>query len=326
VKLLDLIPQADTWKVIDPSKLSTYMHCPRRYFYEYVLHWREDFTNNHLHFGSCWHLAVEHLLNNNYSKESVEEAKFLFFNSYRKEFDSETDALLAPKDPANAMKTLEEYAKRFARDARDYQVLYTEVGGHVLLAPDSPMFFKVDALLHRNSDGKVICLDHKTSQRRMGNWNDQWQLSTQMLTYLHVLYCLFGDEGTVGGIRVRCSFFYKAKPAEFDECNVEKTPAQMQAFIDSTGVWYASLEYDTKYLVEEESTETPTMRSFPQNEKACFSYGKRCSYFDFCNAWSNPLTRCADVPLGFKKEVWDPRVDSGAKVFMDLTKPEQVAE
>lgn len=323
MKLLDLIPEQDTWSVIDPSKLSVYMSCPRKFFYEHVLQWREDYVSNHLHFGSCWHLAVEHLLNNQYSKEAIEEACYLFYNAYRMKLDDETDEMCAPKTPDNAMKTLVQYAQRFKTDIQDYLVLGTEIGGTVLIAPDSPMFFKIDALLQRRRDDKVICLDHKTSQRRVGNWQEQWLLSTQMLTYLHVLYCLFGEDNSVGGIRVRCSFFYKAKPSEFDEAIVEKSLSQMQAWLTSQTNWYDSLQYDMRFLLESESTDAPSMRSFPMNEKACFNFGRKCAFFDFCTSWANPLTRCSDVPLGFRHEIWDPRTDSGAKQFIDLTK-EQV--
>lgn len=320
MKILDILPEQDTWNVIDPSKLTTYMSCPRKYFYEYVLQWREDYTSNHLHFGSCWHLAAEHLLNNQYSKESIEEACYLFYNAYRLKFDSESDGMCAPKDPQNAMKTLMQYAQRFRSDKDDYTVLGTEIGGTVLLAPDAPMFFKIDALLQRRRDNKVVVLDHKTSQRRMNNWQEQWLLSTQMLTYLHVVYCLFSEANEVGGVRVRCSFFYKSKPSEFDEAIVEKNLSQMQAWLTSQTNWYDALKYDMQYLLEQETTESAALRCFPMNPNACFNYGRKCAYFDFCSAWSNPLTRCAEPPLGFKQEVWDPRTDSGAKSFIDLTK------
>lgn len=325
MKLLDILPNQETWEVIDPSKLSVYMSCPRRYFYEHVLQWREDYTNNHLHFGSCWHLAVEHLLNNQYSKESVEEACAIFWYAYRLKLDDETDGLFAPKDPQNALVTLQRYADRFRSDANDYQVMGTEIGGIVLLAPDSPMYFKIDALLQRKRDDKVICLDHKTSQRRMNFWAESWLLSTQMLTYLHVLYCLFGELGSVGGIRVRCSFFYKSKPSEFDEAVVEKSLSQMQSWLASQTAWYNALKYDMEFLTKQEDTNSQVMHSFPMNEKACFSFGRKCPYFDFCGAWSNPIARCESVPPGFIHEIWDPRVDSGAKQFIDLTK-EQVAK
>lgn len=323
MRLLDLVPTQQAWDVIDPSKLTVYMSCPRKFFYEHILHWRPDYPNNHLHFGSCWHLACEHLLNGSYSRESLEEAKYLFYNAYRQVFDSESDGMYAPKDPSNALATLETYWKRFANDAREYRVLQTEVGGTVLIAPEMPMFYKIDAMLERYDDSKVICLDHKTSQRRMSNWNEQWLLSVQMLTYLHVLYCLFGADDAVGGIRVRCTFFYKGRPSEYDESRIEKSLNQMQAFIDNLQSWYGNLKYDMNFLLQSDSTEHQTMLSFPMNPQACFNYGRQCSYFDFCGAWANPLTRCESVPLGFVKEVWNPTLDAGAKSFIDLTKEQQ---
>jgi hypothetical protein len=78
-----------------------------------------------------------------------------------------------------------------------------------------------------------------------------------------------------------------------------------------------------KFLLDQESTESQAMRSFPMNEKACFNYGRKCPYFDFCTAWSNPLERCEQVPLGFIHEVWNP-TDLHTNVTLDLTKPEEV--
>ena len=77
----------------------------------------------------------------------MEEACYIFYNAYRLKLDSDTDGQFAPKEPAECYVYLSSLATGFARDKEDYTVLGTEIGGTVLIAPDSPMFFKIDALL-----------------------------------------------------------------------------------------------------------------------------------------------------------------------------------
>lgn len=319
MKFLDILPNQETFSVIDQSKLTEYMSCPRKYFYRYVLGWQSSYPNNHLVFGSAWHRAVEHLLLGQYSKESLHEAAFLFLDTYRKDFPADTDDEFEPKDPKNALLTLSKYRDRFFHDSLEYEVLFTEIAGQVYVAPDEPMHFKIDAILRDKRTNKIFLLDHKTSQRRMSNWQDSYILNTQMLLYLHALYCMYGvEDNVIQGAKVRCSFFYKSKPAEFEETLVQKTPAQMNAWLTSNLAHYSSLKMDMQYLLEEESTEDDVLACFPLNTTSCFNYGKPCLYLDLCNAWQNPLQHATNVPLGMKIEFWDPREDKSIREFVDL--------
>ncbi len=307
MKMLDIIPEHETWNVIDSSKLTTYMSCPRKFFYRYILGWEREIPNHHLAFGTCWHLAVEHLLRNDYSKEAVEEASFLFFHKYQEMLGGLYDEKeLAPKDMENALLSLKNYAVTFMTDIKKYEVLHTEIAGLVLISPVATMHFKLDALLRDKQRGKVLFLDHKTSQRKYSNWGDHWLISTQMMLYLHALYCLYPRE-EVGEAKVRCSFFYKKSMTEFEEKGILKTPAQMTAWLARVNSWYSQLRIDHAILEEDDDTENNVMLSFPQNDTQCFSYGRECDYFNFCEHWNNPLQRIEEVPFGFQQRFWDPR-------------------
>lgn len=316
----DIIPSHPTWQITDSSKLTTYMRCPRKYFYEYILGWRPDFPNNHLVFGTAWHAALEHMLNNDYSLQSLTEAKFIFMHAYREVFNSETDEIYAPKTPKNALIGLENYYDKYSLLDREYEILYTEIGGQVLITNDHTIAFKMDAILKDREKGTIIGLDHKTSQRRSHFIDDEWTLSMQMLLYLHVLHCIYGENAPVR-MQVRTSFFYESKQKgpnnEFHESYIVKTPAQMQAWLARIHSWVTQLEID-KHILEGDSDDAPTMDAFPGNDTACFNFGQKCAYFDFCDVWSNPLQRCSQVPLGFKVERWNPLELPQVKTLINL--------
>jgi CRISPR/Cas system-associated exonuclease Cas4 (RecB family) len=304
-------------EIIDASKLTTYCDCPRKFFYEYVLGWRPDYPNNHLVFGSAWHVAVEHLLRNAYSSESIDEAKLLFLAHYRKDLPPETDELYAPKRPLDALRALDYYVDRFRDDAYKYEVLHTEIGGSVLIADNAPMWFKIDAMLREHTSGQIVLLDHKTSQRKSSKWSSEWQLSTQILLYLHVLYCLYGTDDVKQAI-VRGTFFYKAQPPQFDQAYLRKTNDLMQAWATSTNKWYEDLRHDLDVLWRECTTDSTVMEAFPQNPNACNKY-YGCPYLDYCSAWANPLRKCDEPPLGFKREYWSPVELDTIREKVDLT-------
>lgn len=317
---LEVIQPHRTWDILDASKLTCYMECPRKFFFRYILGWAPDYPNNHLVFGSAWHTAMEHLLRESYSPDSLLEAKHLFMAYYRQHFGADTDEIYVPKHPANALNALDAYFQKYKHEMHTYKVLFTEIAGLVMVGDNTTMTFKMDAVLQDLEHDKIIGLDHKTSQRKMSNWGDHWTLSGQMLLYLHTLYCLYGENAPVEML-VRCGFFYKAQPNNFEEHPIDKSLEQMEAWLARTTRWIEALDKDKAMLANEDDTDQVSMASFPQNDTACFNYGQQCTYFDFCNTWSNPLMRCERQPIGYKVEFWDPMALPEIRTKVDLTQP-----
>jgi len=318
---LDVIQPHETWGVQDSTKLGMYMECPRKYFFEYVLGWRSTWPINHLEFGTAWHLACEALANGEYTQEAYDKACSVFLTHYRKHFSADTDDLFIPKDPANAIQALAAYASRFQSDVTRFRTLQTEVAGMVLIAPGMTMHFKLDWIGQSKTTGNYLYIDQKTSQRYAQDWGDHWVLSTQMLLYLHALYCLFPKDRIEGGI-VRCSFFYDQSPTgktgrkrtptanATEEMFIRRSPDQMAAFLARTERWYKNLTHDFA-LLEHDRVDDAVMEAFPQNDKACYSYGRMCLYHPYCAAWSNPLQHLDRMPAEMKVEFWDPREQEG---------------
>ena len=110
----------------------------------------------------------------------------------------------------------------------------------------------------------------------------------------------------------------RQRPTDFDEQPIAKTDAQMQAWLERTNQWIDRMHTDMDILTNEDDTDKIAMQSFPQNDRACFDYGRRCEFFDYCNAWPNPLDRCEQVPIGFNVEWWDPLAQPEIRTKINL--------
>ena len=316
------LPYAPTWDITDASKLTAFATCPRQYFYEYILGWRPQLPSNHLIFGTSWHLAMEALL----LGQSVPVAFDLFLTDYRKTFGPETDELYAPKNPANAEIVLYAYAAKYANDLDKFDVLHTEVAGTVAIASDQKLHFRMDSVCRDKRSGRVFSLEHKTGSRSY-NWEYQWNVSFQIGTYTHVLYCLYPPE-EVDGVKLNAAFFTKAVrswkalsqgettkynlPFEFLRLPVYRSIPQMQQWLWNATFWTDQLEWQWNLLLDCDESDS-LLTCFPQNPTACSKFFG-CDYRDFCSAWRNPLHHCYEPPQGFAIEHWDPSDDGDKDV------------
>lgn len=326
MKFTDIVPEHDSWHIIDSTKLRTYMECPRKYFYTYVLGWRSKFPNNHLFFGTLWHEAVEFLLDKGYTRENLIGVKVNFYEKYREVFGEETDKDFGAKTPDNALMALDAYFERFQSDPYEYTVIATEIGGIVNIGPRESMAYKMDAVLKHKHESAFTCLDFKTSQRMMSYWADSWSLDNQMLLYLHALYCLYGGMKHIKKtVRIRGAFFYTSKPALFKEARVEKELHQFQSWLATILTWYRTLKLDMKILLEDDREDKEVMEAFPMNSNACFNWGRECEFHNLCISRNNPLQACAEPPVKLKVEFWNPLEDREIKRRIDIKGPLEVA-
>jgi hypothetical protein len=294
------LPWNDNWAIVDASKMTEFMDCPRKYFYRHVLGWKSTAPNNHLIFGHAWHKAMEYMLLNGY--DNYEEAFQLFMADYRETFGPETDELFAPKTPSAALGALQQYADTYRNDLKEFKVLHTEIAGTVMVTEDHLMHFRMDTILERQ-DGMIFSLDHKTGSRKGRTWTDKWALGMATGLYTHVLYCVYPKE-KVKGIKYRGTFFYKKPPVQFEDVPCWMTLPRMQVWLWNAVYWYNLMLSQYELLSQAKDSEEVLM-AFPMNSESCTKYFG-CPYHDFCTAWTNPLRQCEQPPMGFSVEFWNP--------------------
>ena len=314
------IPDQPSHHQLDGSKLNRFMECPRAFFYEYLLGWRNEKPNNHLVFGTAWHDAMEYLLLHGVSQHSVLEAFKKFEHSYRSTFQNpELDEMFFPKTPDRAFSALAEYALKYENDLLKYEVLFTEISFTVAMDETRSLIGRMDSIVRHRKSGKIRSLEHKTASN-FWNWEKQWPLAMQTGVYTHALYCLYNlDE--VEGIIFNGVAFLKAKGTRggklFDFLRVPayRSKSQMQTWYQNTLYWMDAVENEYRILAEATESDD-VLQAFPQNTTNCSKWFG-CAYKDFCNAWANPLKHCSQPPLGMIEEHWCPH-DEPSTVNMTL--------
>lgn len=308
--------------IVDSTKINTYLDCPRQYFYNYVLGWVPDRPNNHLVFGQAWHEAMEFLLLNGYSETSLVGAYDAFEKCYRESFPPDTDDLFKPKTPANALKALMAYCEHYKNDHKQYKVLHTEIAGKIAISDSMSLAFRMDSVLEDLETGALISLEHKTKGSSFTRqWTDQWPLSFQVGTYSHVLRCLSLDRPVKGVIINGVAF--AMRETKFQRVPVFRSDSHMQNWLYHALLYTQNISTDLRVLVEDlQNLDSPIMTSFPMNPQACTKYFG-CAYYDYCCAWSNPLARCEEPPLGLCVNHWNP-LEQPAKLMVNLSPSEEV--
>lgn len=320
------IPTNPTWEIIDGSKLKTFATCPRQFFYEYILGWRREAPNNHLIFGSAWHLAMEQLLLGGFGKDSFIVAYEAFEKEYRETFGEDTDALFSPKNPIRCFDALVDYAKRYREQDAKYEILETEIAGTVVLTEKYVLHYRMDSIIRDPEIDLIHSMEHKTAGNFNQAWSMQWSLAFQVWIYTHVLYCLYAPE-QVRGVLINGTAFRKVKDDskamrhDFLRVPCWKTPENMQAGYETVLYFMDQLHAEYEMLAQSHP-ENYVLRAFPMNPESCTKYFG-CTWHDYCIAWPNPLRRCDHPPIGFKEEWWDPSAREAKHTHDIVTKGEQ---
>lgn len=304
------IPSNPSHSIQDSTKIQAYQDCPRMYFYEYVLGWRLAKPNNHLHFGSAVHEAMEHIILHGYNTSSVMEAMEKFDTYYREEFPKSTDPIFSPKTPPRFFDMLILYLRTYHDDLERYQVYKTEFGGTLNLSesPHHRMAYKMDTILRDRTTGLYCSLEHKT---KGGNYiSDSYQydfmLSIQLGTYTHVLNCLFPPE-EVSGVIINCMCFKKTKKPDYilRRFPIPLTNDNMFNWLENTKSWLDKIHNDFDKLSTTTESD-PRMNCFPLNGRSCTNWGRICAYHDLCTTWINPVQHQDQIPVDMEINFWNP--------------------
>ena len=300
------IPIDQTIDVIDTSKIKCYLDCPRQFLWQYVFGWRSAAPNNHLIFGEAFHRAMAYMLQTDYSTPNIQAAyNDHFLPYYRSHLPPTTDALFGAKTPEACLFALALYAQQYKHDLREFKVLHVEVAGAVPIATDRVVHFRIDAIVE--DDKGIYALEHKTGSGVTRFWTDQWELDLQPATYTHALRCAY-PEANVKGCKINGVHFKKLKAGpkiDFSRIPIWKTNDLMGAWLYTMNETMDRIENDMMQL-RLQHPDDQLLECFPMNPNACTKYFG-CPYKDFCGAWSNPLSKFNQLPMGMMIEFWDPR-------------------
>lgn len=293
----------ETWDFQDSSKISCFQHCPRKYFFKYVLGLGSDSPNHNLEFGQAWHDAMEVLLqlykknNNVYDPSMVEPAIGAFEKHYRKYFDEETD-LDTPKNPGRARIALLEYMNEYHRD--NFDVIGTEQYFKVNLGNDRILVGKLDAPI-QEQDGKVQVLEHKTTSWAQSSWSEQWPNKIQITNYSLIGFILF--EKFKGLIINGAKFFPKNNA--FERVYVRKNHDSLEDSLSTVSFWI-DLIFMNFEMMAKTKEDAKVMNSFPRNGESCIMFNTACQFKHFCDVCTNPINEVETLRRNFSTIWWNP--------------------
>ena len=302
---------------IDYSSLSTYMNCPRKFLFQYMMHLRPAGKSIHLVFGSCWHYGLEstyNLLKENPNITPM-DATINSIKAFNKLWDLDgaphwkNEDLIFPKSPGHAANMYKAYWDRFLQlDTVKRQVIAVEAPFVIDLSmyqTGLPNYIgRIDLVL---SDGSGIeIIDHKTAKAVYKITPQSFEVSFQTDGYL-TAGRIFYDK--IPKITYRVALCQKSK-IDFNPITINKRAAAIEHFLDNLVFYVNNILTDIDLLeqdIERCSSRTDILKSFPRCPgQACTAFMSSCPYYDLCRLRNNPLDWRDKAPQGFTFDEWDP--------------------
>lgn len=300
---------------IDYSSLSTYIDCPRKFFFQYMLHLRLNGSNLDLVFGSCWHygLEVAYLaLQADPNLGSYELCKLAcdgFAALWRVEGSEFNEEIAFPKNPGNAFNMYDLYFNKEQIHIRpDRTILGVETPFTINLGEDLPNYTGRLDLTELYRDDAIEITDHKTAKYVNDTTLAGYNCSLQSDGYL-IAGTLYYDKHP--SVIYSIAQVAKTKAAFFTH-TVMKGTAQLERSLDDIKLRTSQLLNDITLLEYEKETKDVSNRnylqqSFPRSPGyACTMYFRRCAYYDLCHMRNNAISWELKIPSGYHQHEWDP--------------------
>ncbi len=307
----------DYTKQIDYSSLSTYLDCPRKFFFQYMLHLRSPTPNLDLIFGGSWHYGLEQAYrawsdNKSLSKEELRDISINAFNLYWKVLGEPhwpDPDLIFPKSPGHAANMYSEYWDHYYEEDSTKQILGVEIPFRIKLIPELPEYIgRIDLALMRDIQLQII--DHKTTKYVTKATLPSFQSSLQTDGYLTAGKIYF-DKLPI--MTYNIAICQKSKIA-FERMDIMKRDLTTDRFLAELLEFMTNVQLDIKLmhfeLEEPEAREKAYLpQAFNRNPGyACTQYFRKCSYFDICMLRNNAYLYIDTTPQGYTVDEWDPTV------------------
>jgi len=305
---------------IDYSALSTYLNCPRRFLFQYIMNLKPSGQSIHLVFGSCWHYGLEDTYNtllkdNSLSVLDATECSIKAFNKLWQldgaPFWKNEDAIF-PKSPGHAANMYKAYWDRFlVADVKDRSILAVEAPFSIDLSNQGanlPNYIGRIDLVFSNGENGIDVLDHKTAKAIYQTTPQSFEMSFQSDGYL-TAGRIFYDK--IPTITYRIALCQKSK-IDFVPITINKRAATIEHFLADLVHYAAEIQFNLRLLEDDKvrcTDRTDILNSFHRNPGyACTTFSSTCPYYDLCRLRNNPLQWMEKAPQGFIHQEWDPEL------------------
>ncbi len=301
---------------IDYSSLSSYVDCPRKFFFQYVLHLRSDKPNLDLVFGSCWHYGLECAYNmlmispDTPTSDLIEASRSGFTALWDIEGESFNEDLSFPKNAGNAFNMYHAYWTNFYQRDKDKRVIGVETPFVINLGHGLPNYIGRLDLTELQNEEAIVITDHKTAKFANETTFAGYDCSLQSDGYLAAGYLYYDKLPTLvynvaQVAKTKSNFFHhmvmKSKSL------IDRTLYDIKHYVVQilSDLKLYGLELELDY--PECNDRNYVQHSFHRSPGyACTMYFRRCEYFDLCHLRNNAISYGNKTPQGYTIFEWDP--------------------
>ena len=301
---------------IDYSSLSTYLTCPRKFLYQYLLHLRNPRPSIHLVFGACWHYGLEVVYFAEMEDPNIDVATAtklavtafnLLWSIEGAPHWKDEDAIF-PKSPGHAANVYHAYFKRFLKaDQRDSTILAVESPFAIHIDEDLPNYIgRFDLLRTMIKNDNLKIQDHKTTNALYKTAGSDFEMSFQTIGYLTAARIYYDSTPTME----YCSSIFRKSDTEFIRYTINKRVQSSNQFLHELKYYMQDIINELDILDNDKLTcleRNDLLNCFHRRPGlACTAFFKNCEFFDLCKLRNNPLLWLEKPPQGYVIKEWDP--------------------
>lgn len=276
--------------VLDNSAVNTFAECPRKFYYQYVLHYQKPISAA-LHFGRVWHKMLDTWYTTGGDVIKSLNAGIAEWGTVNFPDDHRTFQ--------RANEAFAKYVKQFGNKAEFESTYgYREGAPMVEIAVELkwhplplPYVGKIDRIVVTQSD-EIFVNDHKTGSRMDQSYFRAFEMSSQMLGYKRLTAEMLGKH--VAGVMVNA---YNVTPTG----KSDKFERQYIPLPDERVEHWSEVTLPAQM---NEIIRCHEQDDWQQNHSACSGKYGLCHYFDVC---SMPKKRRQSfLELNYEYRVWNP--------------------
>ncbi len=271
---------------LDNSKRSTFVSCPKKYYYEYIANLQSIYGSSALRYGTCFHAGLEGYYEYIRVKGWIrdgEAVKAAILNA-KKAWDEET-ALFNSfyedyRNFHNLVLALTSYFNHFSGDAGFLEVISPEKAFKIKITDKTGFAFyftgKIDLKIKLN--GLIWGNEFKTSGYNLKIQADRIQKSPQIIGYSYALKetsdALELPEGYLTTLHQITS--RKKKDGEYGKLTIDFIRPPQIFSPEDIYYWRESILFTAKSLES-----CIKNKCFPKYYDSCYQYG-RCKFMNLC--------------------------------------------
>jgi len=292
---------------LDNSKRSTFIACPKKYYYEYVANLQKETGSTALRYGTCFHAGLEayyeHVRVNGWTKDG-EALKAAILHA--KEVWEEETALFSSfyedyRTLPNLVLALTTYFNHFSADEGFLEVISPEKAFKILITDTDNFSFyftgKIDLKIRLN--GAVWGNEFKTSGLSLKQQTARIQKSPQIIGYSYAIRETSSAQEAPEGFLTTLHQITsrRKKDGEYGKLTIDFTrPPQAFSHQDICH-WRKSILHTAKSL-----SSAIKDNFFPKYFDSCYQYG-RCKFMDLCEQNTSPGE---EITYGYQERIpWD---------------------